>query len=286
MVRERIRIVEVGPRDGLQNEKRPWSLENRYEMIQCLSPCGFAEIEVGSFVSPKWIPQMAETDVLYSMIKPLMNQAPQTRFSVLVPNMVGVEQAIDSGVRDISIFTAASDQFCQKNINCTIDESFERFSSILSIAKSHDIEVRGYVSTVIECPYAGEVAPEAVASVAERLYLMGCREISLGDTIGKGTPETIRKMILAVKNRLPVEVLAIHCHDTFGTALDNIFAAMDEGVRTVDSAITGLGGCPYGGSGAKGNVATEKVVCELERKGYQTGIDLIALQDAVDFVSK
>ncbi len=275
-----IRIVEVGPRDGLQNEKRIWSVEERVTFINHLSQCGFSEIEVGSFVSPKWIPQMADTDLVFEKI----NKDENTRYSVLVPNEKGMEQALKNNVRDISIFTAASEAFTQKNINCTIDESFERFAPIVKSAQEHGIRVRGYVSCVVACPYVGEIAPDATALVAERLFKMGCAEISLGDTIGKGTPQTIEAMIQATIKRVPVDKLAIHCHDTYGTALANIETALDAGIKTIDSAITGLGGCPYGGEKAKGNVATEKVMELLNRLGYSHPLNAEAVKAAVDFV--
>jgi hydroxymethylglutaryl-CoA lyase len=275
-----IRIVEVGPRDGLQNEKRIWSVEERVTFINHLSQCGFSEIEVGSFVSPKWIPQMADTDLVFEKI----NKDENTRYSILVPNEKGMEQALKNNVRDISIFTAASETFTKKNINCTIDESFERFSPIVKSAQEHGIRVRGYVSCVVACPYVGEIAPDATALVAERLFKMGCAEISLGDTIGKGTPQTIEAMIQATIKRVPVDKLAIHCHDTYGTALANIETALKAGIKTIDSAITGLGGCPYGGEKSKGNVATEKVMELLNRLGYSHPLNAEAVKAVVDFV--
>lgn len=275
-----IRIVEVGPRDGLQNEKRIWSVEERVTFINHLSQCGFSEIEVGSFVSPKWIPQMADTGLVFDKI----NKDENTRYSVLVPNEKGMEQALKNNVRDISIFTAASEAFTQKNINCTIDESFERFAPIVKSAQEHGIRVRGYVSCVVACPYAGDIAPEATANVAERLYKLGCAEISLGDTIGKGTPETIEAMLKATAQRVSVNRLAIHCHDTYGTALNNIETALNIGIKTIDSALTGLGGCPYGGEKAKGNVATEKVLDLLNRLGYSHSLNADAIKTAVNFV--
>lgn len=275
-----IRIVEVGPRDGLQNEKRIWSVDERVTFINHLSQCGFSEIEVGSFVSPKWIPQMADTDLVFDKI----NKNENTRYSVLVPNEKGMEQALKNNIRDISIFTAASEAFTQKNINCTIDESFERFAPIVKAAQEHGIRVRGYVSCVVACPYAGDIAPEATANAVERLYKLGCTEISLGDTIGKGTPETIEAMLKATAQRVPVDQLAIHCHDTYGTALANIETALDAGIKTIDSALTGLGGCPYGGEKAKGNVATEKVLDLLNHLGHSHSLNMDAIKTAVNFV--
>lgn len=282
MTQQIVQIVEVGPRDGLQNENRVWSVDERVQLIDLLSACGFAEIEVGSFVSPKWVPQMAGTDQVFQQI----HQVPDVRYSVLVPNEKGLEQALLNKVQHISIFTAASETFNQKNINCSIEESFSRFQPVLDQAKHHGLRVRGYVSCAIECPFAGAIAPEQVAYVAERLWQAGCAEVSLGDTIGKGTPETITRMIQTVKQRVPVDALAIHCHDTYGRALDNILEALAEGIRIVDSAVTGLGGCPYGGEAAKGNVATELVVKSLPAHGYRAAIDLNALEQACRFVQE
>lgn len=280
MTQPQIQIVEVGPRDGLQNEKRLWTIAERVELIDLLSQCGVQEIEVGSFVSAKWVPQMAGTDEVFLNI----NQHPGIRYSTLVPNDKGLQQALTVGVKNISIFTAASEAFNKKNINCTIDESFERFVPIMEQARDLGLRVRGYISCVVQCPFSGDVSPHQVAHVAERLWQMGCGEISLGDTIGKGTPETIAAMTRAVKEVVPVEALAIHCHDTYGHAMVNVLASLEEGVRIVDSAIQGLGGCPYGGVNAKGNVATEKVVFELAQHHYSTTINQDALAKAAQFV--
>lgn len=277
-----IKIVEVGPRDGLQNEKKAWSVADRISFINLLSECPFQEIEVGSFVSPKWVPQMAETDVVFKAIK----QNPEILYSCLVPNQVGLTAALNSGVKNISIFTAASEAFNNKNINCSIEESFNRFAPIMESAKKHHLRVRGYVSCVIECPYSGVIAPQQVAMVAKRLLAIGCDEISLGDTIGKGTPATIKAMLALVSQDVPVEKLAIHCHDTYGNAIDNILVALEAGVRVIDSAMGGLGGCPYAGEQAKGNVATEKVVATLVQKGFLQSFDMLALRQASDFVAK
>ncbi len=280
-----IQIVEVGPRDGLQNEKRIWSVQERIELIRLLAPCGFREIEVGSFVSPKWVPQMADTDQVFAQLGQTMRDTCSTRFSVLVPNEKGIDQAIQSGVTDISIFTAASEAFTMKNTNCTIEETFVRFEPLMERAKENSMRVRGYVSCVIECPYGGPSAPLQVAQVAARLHQMGCHEVSLGDTIGKGTPETMRKMIEAVKEHVPVDALAIHCHDTYGNALENILTCIEAGVRIVDASIKGLGGCPYGGEQAKGNVATELVLSQLPKHGYTTGVQLETLKLAMEYVA-
>jgi hydroxymethylglutaryl-CoA lyase len=280
-----IRIVEVGPRDGLQNEPAIVSVEKRVELINLLSECGFAEIEVGSFVSPKWIPQLVNTDQVYEQIQ----KHPKCRYSALVPNERGMNDALSVGMNCVSIFTAASETFSQKNTNCSIDESFERFKPVMTLAIEKGVRVRGYVSTAITCPFEGDIDPEAVAEVAYRLSEIGCAEISLGDTIGKGTPKTINAMVEAVKTRVPVEKLAIHCHDTYGNAVDNVLEALACGIRLVDSAIHGLGGCPYAvvkeGERAKGNVATEKVIEALLKEGYLTTVDLHSLERASTYVS-
>lgn len=274
-------VVEVGPRDGLQNEARMWSVDHRVHLINLLSQCGFSEIEVGSFVSPKWVPQMQDTDRVYQRI----TQNPMTRYATLVPNERGLDAALACGVRDISVFTAASEAFCQKNIHCTIEESLERFARIIEKAHQRGLSVRGYVSCVVACPYTGVIAAEDVARVAERLEIMGCREISLGDTIGHGTPDTISAMVRCVRKTVSVEKLAIHCHDTQGQAIDNIAAAVREGVCVIDSSINGLGGCPYAGPDAKGNVATQQVVAWLGAHGYAHDVDLIALDRAAQWVT-
>lgn len=279
-----IQIVEVGPRDGLQNESQIWSIDQRVHLIKLLGSCGFREIEVGSFVSPKWIPQMAHTDQVFAQIQRDMN--PLTLYSALVPNLMGLEQAIQSHCHSISIFTAASETFSQKNTNCSIEESFNRFMPLFPQTKEKKIRVRGYVSCAVECPYEGSISPTQVASVAARLYAMGCTEISLGDTIGKGTPESIQAMVQAVSDQIPVSALAIHCHDTFDNAIDNILAALEKGIRIVDSSIAGLGGCPYAGEKAQGNVSTERVVTQLPQYGYKTLISQEHLQAASDYVDQ
>jgi hydroxymethylglutaryl-CoA lyase len=281
-----ISIVEVGPRDGLQNESKILPVEKRVQLIDLLSQCGFVEIEVGSFVSPKSIPQMADTNLVYQQI----HQNPNCRYSTLVPNERGMTDALAAGVRHVSIFTAASETFSQKNTNCTIEESFERFKPVMEMSAKHGVRVRGYVSCAITCPYEGDIGPNSVAAVVERLAHLGCAEISLGDTIGRGTPQSVREMVQEVKRRVPVEKLAIHCHDTFGNAVDNVLEALRQGIRIVDSAIYGLGGCPYAatkeGEKAKGNVATEILVAAIEKEGYATGINASALRCASDFVAK
>jgi hydroxymethylglutaryl-CoA lyase len=286
MLLPHVSIVEVSPRDGLQNESKIMPVEMRVQLIDLLSQCGFAEIEVGSFVSPKWIPQMADTDFVFRQI----HQNPKSRYSTLVPNEQGLTDALAVGVCCVSIFTAASETFSQKNTNCSIEESFERFKPVMEMATNGGVRVRGYVSCAITCPYEGNIRPQAVANVAKRLLELGCAEISLGDTIGRGTPETIKTMIQAVAALVPVEKLAIHCHDTFGNAVSNVLEALSQGVRIVDAAVYGLGGCPYAvlkeSEKAKGNVATEAIVMALQEKGYVTNIDQGALKNASDFVEK
>lgn len=278
---EQINLVEVGPRDGLQNEANSWSVADRVAFINLLSQCQFSEIEVGSFVSPKWVPQMAQTDKVFQTIE----KVPGIRYSCLVPNQIGLAAAQNVGVQNISLFTAASEAFNQKNINCSIEESFQRFQPLMLLAQTHHLRVRGYVSCAIECPYTGSIAPQQVASVAAQLLAIGCDEISLGDTIGKGTPATIKAMLAAVSAVVPVQKLAIHCHDTYGNAIDNILVAIDAGVRVVDSAMGGLGGCPYAGGQAKGNVATETVVKALRNWGYLQDFNMVAMQRASEFVA-
>lgn len=281
-----VNIVEVGPRDGLQNESTVMPIGMRVQLIDLLSQCGFTEIEVGSFVSPKWVPQMASTDLVFRQIQQNLG----CRYSALVPNEQGMRDAIGAGVRSVSIFTAASETFSQKNTNCSLEESFERFMPVMKMALNEGIRVRGYVSCAISCPYEGDISPQAVADVAQRLLGLGCVEISLGDTIGRGTPQSIRSMVQTVANRIPVETLAIHCHDTFGNAVSNVLEALSQGIRIVDAAVHGLGGCPYAvsieGEKAKGNVATETVVAALQKNGYKTTIDEGALKVASEFVQR
>ena len=264
-----VRIVEVGPRDGLQNEKTVISVADKIALINQLSECGFQTIEATSFVSPKWIPQLADAAEVFTGIEKL----PGVGYPVLVPNLQGYERARAVGATEVAIFTAASEAFNQKNINASIDQSIERFIPILEQAKNHRIKVRGYISTVLGCPYQGAVPVAGVARVAKRLFELGCYEISLGDTIGIGTPTNARAMLAAVAEKIPMSALAVHFHDTRGQALANILACLEEGVRVVDSAVSGIGGCPYA-KGASGNVATEDVVYMLEGIGMDTGIQL------------
>lgn len=275
-----VRIVEVGPRDGLQNEKANIDVATRVALIDALSAAGLSHIEAGSFVSPKWVPQMAGTDEVLAQI----GRRPETIYSALTPNMRGFEGALAAGVDEVAVFAAASEGFSQKNINCSIAESLERFAPVVDAAAAAKIRVRGYVSCVVACPYDGSTAPAAVADVTEELLSMGCFEVSLGDTIGVGTPGTVSKMLDDVCARVDAARLAIHCHDTYGQALGNILAALQYRIAVVDSSVAGLGGCPYA-KGASGNVATEDVVYMLEESGISTGVDLKALIAAGNSIS-
>lgn len=276
-----VRIVEVGPRDGLQNEKTVVSAETKIKFINLLSDAGLKTIEAGAFVSPKWVPQMADTDKVYAAI----NKKIGISYPVLVPNAKGMEAAVAADVKEIAVFAAASESFSQKNINCSIAESLERFKPVMDEAKKRGIRVRGYVSCVLGCPYEGDIKPEAVVKVAKALYDAGCYEISLGDTIGTGTPEKTRLMLQAVKKEIPAAALAVHFHDTYGRALDNIKAALEEGIAVIDSSVGGLGGCPYAKGEASGNVATEKVVKMLEAMRISTGVNLQKLDEAGKFIA-
>ncbi len=268
----RISIIEVGPRDGLQNEKQTVSVETKIELIERLAAAGLKTVEAGAFVSPKWVPQMAASDEVLARIK----RKGGVSYPVLAPNMKGYEGARAAKVDTIAIFGAASESFSKNNINATIDESLERFAPVIAAAKADGIRVRGYVSCVLGCPYEGKISASNVVRVAKALYAMGCYEISLGDTIGVGTAGETRKMIRAVACEVPMTALAGHFHDTYGQALANIYGALEEGVRTFDSSVSGLGGCPYA-PGASGNVATEDVVYMLHGSGFDTGVDLDAL---------
>lgn len=285
---KRVRIVEVGPRDGLQNEPsdKILSVDVKAEFIKRLANAGLKTIEVGSFVSPKWVPQMANTGEL---IKALEGQLPSgLRLPVLVPNLKGFDDAVELQspvLNEVSVFTAASEGFTKKNINMTIEESLIKIESVIKRAAEHKIPVRGYVSTVIACPYDGRVEPEKVLAVSQELLRLGCYEISLGDTIGVGSPGTVKPMLQLLLKHLPADRLAVHFHDTFGQSLANIFVALDLGITVVDSAAGGLGGCPYA-PGASGNVATEDVLYLLEGLGYETGVDLGAVAQAGDFITK
>ncbi len=278
---KKVRIVEVGPRDGLQNEKQPVPTAIKIELIDRLAACGLTAIEATAFVSPKWVPQMADAAAVMQGIE----RRAGVSYPVLAPNEKGLDAALAAGATEVAIFAAASEAFSQKNINCTIGESLERFKPVLARAKEAKLKVRGYVSCVLGCPYQGEVAPAAVAEVAWALFEMGCHEISLGDTIGVGTPEQAKAMIEAVARRVPIGKLAGHFHDTYGMAAANIYASLQMGVNVFDAAVGGLGGCPYA-QGASGNVATEDVVWLLQGLGIDCGADLDRLVDTAAWVSQ
>jgi len=274
---DRVEIYEVGPRDGLQNEKREIPVADKVALIDCLSRAGFSRIEVASFVSPKWVPQMAGSGQVLAGI----TRAPGVRYAALTPNMRGYEDALAAKADEIAVFASASEGFSKANINTTVEESIARFEPILKAARHIDLPVRGYVSCVTDCPFDGPVDPQQVAEVADRLFSMGCYEVSLGDTIGQASPDSIARMLLAVRERMPVTRMAGHYHDTAGRALDNIDASLSLGVRVFDAAVGGLGGCPFA-PGSAGNVATESVAAHLERLGYATGLDMAVLGEAAD----
>lgn len=278
----KVRIVEVGPRDGLQNEKQVIPAGTKVSLIRRLETAGLKAIETTSFVSPKWVPQMGDNTEVLTRV--LAEAAPGVDYPVLTPNMKGFEAALAAGAREVAVFGAASESFSQKNINCSIAESLERFRPVLEAAAAADVRVRGYVSCVAGCPYEGAVAPEAVAEVAGTLLDMGCYEVSLGDTIGSGNPASIQRMLEAVQRRVPVHQLAGHYHDTYGMAVANIHASLQAGVSVFDASVAGLGGCPYA-AGASGNVATEDVVWLMNSLGVDTGIDLDALVDTAAWIS-
>ena len=275
-----VRIVEVGPRDGLQNEKALVATADKVELIDRLSRTGLLSIEATSFVSPKWVPQLADAAEVFTAIQ----RRPGTAYPVLVPNETGYDRARAVGVEEVAVFTAASEAFTRKNINASIDESIERFRPVLERAAADGVKVRGYVSTVLGCPYQGDVPLADVVRVARQLHAMGCYEISLGDTIGVGTPRKAADMLSAVAAEVPMSALAVHFHDTYGQALANILACLDVGVRVVDSAVSGAGGCPYA-KGASGNVASEDVVYLLHGLGLRTGVDLDLLADTGRWLS-
>ena len=274
---EYVEIFEVGPRDGLQNEARDIPVAEKIALVDTLSAAGFRRIECASFVSPKWVPQMAGSAEVLAGIR----RAEGVRYAALTPNMRGYEDARTAQADEIAIFGSASEGFSRANINASIAESLDRFRPVVEAARSIDLPVRGYISCVVECPYDGAVAPQKVAEVADALFAMGCYEISLGDTIGQGTPDTIARMLLAVRHAVPVTRLAGHYHDTNGRALENIDASLSLGVRVFDAAVGGLGGCPYA-PGAAGNVATEAVSSHLTRLGYETGLDEAIIGKAAD----
>ena len=278
---DQVRIVEVGPRDGLQNEKTPVSVEGRIALIEALLAAGLHTVEVGAFVSPKAIPQMVGSDEVLRGV----SRHTDGEFHVLVPNEKGYETARVNGAKVIAVFGSASEGFSRANINCSVAESIERFKPVIARARADGIKVRGYVSCVLGCPYDGEIRPKAVVDVAKVLWDLGCYEVSLGDTIGVGTPKKARELLRAVAGSVPMAHLAMHFHDTYGQALANLYAGMEEGARVIDSAAGGLGGCPYA-PGATGNVATEDVVYMLEGMGITTGVDLAKLVAATNAISK
>ena len=275
-----VKIIEVGPRDGLQNEKQVVPTAIKIELINRLADAGVRVIEATSFVSPKWVPQMGDNTAVMQGI----TRHPATVYPVLTPNLQGFDAAIQAGATEVAIFAAASESFSRKNINCSIAESLKRFEPIFSVASSLEIKVRGYVSCVVGCPYEGAIDPQKTAEVAKTLFDMGCYEVSLGDTIGVGTPNSIQRMIEACRKLIPVELLAGHYHDTYGMAIANIYASLQMGLATFDTSIAGLGGCPYA-KGASGNVATEDVVYLLNGLGIESGIDLAKLAGIGEWIS-
>jgi hydroxymethylglutaryl-CoA lyase len=277
----RVKLVEVGPRDGLQNEPETVSTAQKIELIDRLADAGLTAIESGSFVSPKWVPKMADTAAVLAGIR----RRAGVSYPVLVPNMKGLEAALASDVTEIAVFGAASETFSQKNINCSIAESLDRFAPVCEAALAKGVRVRGYISCVLGCPYEGDVEPRIVADVSRRLLELGCYEISLGDTIGVGTPLLAQAMVDAVAEAVPRERLAVHFHDTFGQALANILACLQRGIAVVDSSVAGLGGCPYA-KGATGNVASEDVLYMLDGMGLETGVDLRTLASAGRYITE
>ncbi|WP_110693528.1 hydroxymethylglutaryl-CoA lyase [Salinicola halophyticus] len=272
---KRVSIVEVGPRDGLQNEAEPIATAAKLELIDRLGAAGLKRIEAASFVSPKWVPQMADHREVMAGIR----RRPGVIYSALTPNLKGLEAALECGVEEVAVFAAASEAFSQKNINCSIAESLERFAPVIERARESNVRVRGYVSCVLGCPYEGNIAPAQVAEVSKALYEMGCYEVSLGDTIGVGTPLKAKRLLDAVGRDIPRDKLAAHFHDTYGQALANLYAVLEEGIGVIDSAVAGLGGCPYA-KGATGNVATEDVIYLLNGLGIDSGVDLKTLAEA------
>lgn len=266
-----VKIVEVGPRDGLQNEKVAVDVATKVALIKQLVNAGLSYIEAGSFVSPKWVPQMAGSDQVF-----LKLPADATTYAALTPNMQGLQRALECEVKEVAVFAAASEKFSQKNINCTIDESLERFAPVVSAAHESGVAVRGYISCVLGCPYEGSVTPDQVAELTDKLLAMGCYEVSLGDTIGVGTPGSTQHLLDSLLRQFSADKLAVHMHDTYGQALSNILIALQNGIAVIDSSVAGLGGCPYA-SGASGNVATEDLVYMLDGLGIKHGVDLQAL---------
>ncbi len=279
----KVKIVEVGPRDGLQNEKRLVPAAVKIELIERLADAGLAAIEATSFVSPKWVPQMGDADEVLRAVLASPRRRAGVAFPVLTPNLKGFDAAVEAGATEVAIFGAASESFSQKNINCSIAESLKRFDVVVDAASALDIKVRGYVSCVVACPYEGAIDPERAAFVAQRLYEMGCYEVSLGDTIGAGTPASVQRMLEACAARVPMAKLAGHYHDTYGMAIANIYASLEMGMAVFDSSIAGLGGCPYA-PGAAGNLATEDLVFLLQGLGIESGVDMDKLLAAGQFI--
>lgn len=275
-----VTLYEVGPRDGLQNESGEICVTDKVTLINQLSDAGLRYIEAGSFVSPKWVPQMANSEEVFNKIQ----RRSGTTYTALTPNMQGLSLALSANADEVAVFAAASESFSQKNINCSIDHSIDRFRPVIAHARAHNIPVRGYVSCVAGCPYEGKINPIAVAQVCEQLSTLGCYQISLGDTIGVGTPKQIAVIIKHVAQCVPVDQLAIHCHDTYGQALANIYASLEAGIRIIDSSVAGLGGCPYA-KGATGNVASEDVVYMLQGLGLECGVNLDKLIRAGNTIS-
>ena len=280
-----VRIVEVGPRDGLQNEKQAVSTQIKVQLISQLADAGLKTIEAGSFVSPKWVPQMAGSDEVFKVINAEIQTAhPDALFSALTPNEFGIDRAIECGLKEVAVFAAASEQFSQKNINCSIQESLERFMPVMAKAQTAGIRVRGYVSCVLGCPYEGQVSPTLVAKISQQLLDMGCYEVSLGDTIGVGTPASTSALLNELLASIPTDKLAMHMHDTYGQALANILISLQMGISVIDSAVAGLGGCPYA-KGASGNVASEDLIYMLNGMGIEHGVNLDKLLIAGNTIS-
>ncbi len=281
MLPSKVSIVEVGPRDGLQNETLNLSAAQKIELINLLSKTGLKRIEAGSFVSPKWVPQMANSDEVFQALP----SRTDVQYSALTPNLRGLETAIDAGVKEVAVFGSASEAFSQKNINCSISESLKRFEDVFQLADQNNIKVRGYVSCVMGCPYQGDISPKTVTQVSKALLDMGCYEISLGDTIGAGTPRATSLLLEDVLKDIPAQKLAAHFHDTYGQALVNLYKALEYGIATIDSAVAGLGGCPYA-KGASGNVATEDVVYMLNGMKISSGVNMDRLLTASSYISE
>lgn len=279
MMPEQVKVIEVGPRDGLQNEKIVLTTQQKVEFINLLSATGLQTIEAGSFVSPKWVPQMATSRDVFNSI----TRATHVTYSALTPNIKGLQQAINANVDEVAIFTAASESFCQHNINCSIEESIQRFIPLIALANQHNLKVRGYVSCVMGCPYEGAISRQQVVTTVTRLIDIGCYEVSLGDTIGVGTANNVKHLINTLLRDVNKNQLAVHFHDTYGQAMANIYASLEQGIRTIDTSVAGLGGCPYA-QGASGNVATEDVVYMLNGLGLNTGIDIGKLINASQYI--